>query len=84
MSQVTVYSTEPCAFCARAKAMLKAKGVEFAEINLSKDAAGRMALAQKTGMMTFPQVLVDDRLIGGFAELRAAAENGRFDELIGA
>jgi glutaredoxin 3 len=82
MSQVTVYSTEPCSFCNRVKAMLEAQGIEFAEINLSKDPEGRTALAHKTGMMTFPQVLVGDRVIGGFAELQAAAESGRLAELM--
>ena len=84
MSSVTVYTTEPCSFCARVKGLLKARGVEFAEVNLSKDATGRMELAQRTGMMSFPQVLVGDRLLGGFAELQAAADSGALDELLAA
>jgi glutaredoxin 3 len=83
MSDVTVYTTEPCAFCARAKGLLKARGVEFEEINLSKDPAGREELARKTGMMSFPQVIVDGELIGGFTQVQAAAESGRLDELVG-
>jgi glutaredoxin 3 len=84
MAMVTVYSTDPCSFCTRVKGMLEARGVEFAEVNLSKDPEGRMELVNKTGMMSFPQVLVGDRLIGGFAELHAAAEDGRLDELLAA
>jgi glutaredoxin 3 len=84
MSQITVYSTEPCSFCTRVKAMLKAQGIEFVEVNLSRDPEGRVALASKTGMMTFPQVLVGDRVIGGFAELQAAAESGHLDEFMAA
>ena len=33
-------------------------------------------------MMSFPQVLVDGELLGGFAEVQAAAESGRLDELL--
>ena len=84
MSQVTVYTTEPCSFCARVKGLLKSKGVEFAEINLSKDPEGRVQLAQRTGMMTFPQVIVDGELLGGFSEVQAAAESGRLDQLLAA
>jgi glutaredoxin 3 len=84
MSEITVYTTEPCSFCRRVKGLLTARGVEFSEVNLSKDPAGRMELAQRTGMMSFPQVLVGDRLLGGFAELQAAAEDGRLDELLAA
>jgi glutaredoxin 3 len=82
MGQVTVYSTEPCSFCTRVKGLLASHGVQFTEVNLSRDPAGRMQLVDRTGMMSFPQVLVGDRLIGGFAELQAAAEDGRLDELL--
>jgi glutaredoxin 3 len=82
MSNVTVYTTEPCSFCARVKGLLKSRGVEYAEVNLSKDPEGRVELAQKTGMMTLPQVIIDDELVGGFIEVQAAAESGRLDELL--
>jgi glutaredoxin 3 len=84
MSHITVYSTEPCSFCARVKGLLQSRGLEFTEINLAKDPAGRMELVAKTGMMSFPQVLIGDRLVGGFAELQAAATDGRLDELLAA
>lgn len=84
MSKITVYTTEPCSFCARVKGMLSARGVDFSEVNLSKDPAGRVELVERTGMMTFPQVVVDGRLLGGFRELQAAAEDGRLDELLAA
>lgn len=84
MRQVTVYTTDPCSFCARVKGLLKSRGVEFAEINLAKDPDGRVELARRTGMMTFPQVIVDGELLGGFTEVQAAAESGRLDELLAA
>jgi glutaredoxin 3 len=84
MREVTVYTTEPCSFCARVKGLLKAHGVPFAEVNLSKDPVGRVELAQKTGMLSFPQVVVGEQLIGGFSEVQEAAENGRLKELLAA
>lgn len=84
MSEITVYSTEPCSFCARVKGMLQACGVEFSEVNLSKDPQGRVELASRTGMMTFPQVLIDGELLGGYAEVQEAMESGRLDELLAA
>jgi glutaredoxin 3 len=84
MSKVTVYTTEPCSYCMRVKGLLKARGVEFSEINLSKDPEGRAALARETGMMSFPQVIVDGQLIGGFTDVQAAAESGRLDEILAA
>ena len=84
MPDVTIYTTEPCSFCARVKGILTARGVKYAEVNLSKDPEGRLALAQRTGMMTFPQVIVDGELLGGFREVQEAAESGRLDDLLAA
>jgi glutaredoxin 3 len=82
MSDITVYTTEACSFCTRVKGLLKSHGVPFAEVNLSKDPEGRMELVKRTGVMSFPQVIVDGELLGGFSELQAAVESGRFDELL--
>jgi glutaredoxin 3 len=84
MSEITLYTTEPCSFCARVKGLLKTRGLEFSEINLSKDPEGRMELVSRTGMMTFPQVLVGETLLGGFSETLSAVESGRLDELLAA
>jgi glutaredoxin 3 len=82
MSNVTVFTTEPCSFCNRVKGILRSHGVEFTEVNLSKDPLGRAELANRTGMMTFPQVLVDGTLRGGFVEIQSAADGGRLEDLL--
>jgi glutaredoxin 3 len=82
MAAVTVYTTDPCSFCLRAKQLLDARGVEYDEINLAKDPVGRTELLERTGMMSFPQVLVGDELIGGFQETMAADRSGRLAELL--
>jgi glutaredoxin 3 len=83
-AKTIVYTTEPCSFCQRVKALLCGRGVEFEEVNLSKDAAGRVELARRTGMMSFPQVLVGDRLVGGYADVLRALDSGELDELLAA
>ncbi len=83
-SSVTVYTTIACPYCVRAKALLDARGVEYQEINLGRDPGTRAELAQKTGMMTFPQILINDELVGGFDELSAADKSGKLAELIAA
>ena len=84
MGRITVYTTDSCSFCSRVKGLLDASGAAFSEVNLSRDPVGRAELVRRTGMMSFPQVLIEDRLIGGFAELHAAAESGELDELLAA
>jgi glutaredoxin 3 len=84
MKNVIVYSTDPCSFCSNAKALLRQRGIEFDEINLGKDPAGRAELAQKTGMLSFPQILIEGELVGGFRELLDADRSGRLGQLLAA
>jgi glutaredoxin 3 len=81
---VIVYTTEPCGFCRQAKALLEARGVGYAEINLAKDPMGRADLVALTGQLTFPQIVVGQRAIGGFRELLEADRTGALDELLAA
>ena len=81
MNRVTVYTTEPCGYCRTAKALLDRRGVPYDEINLAKDAQGRSELVARTGMMTFPQVMLDGAPLGGFQDLVAADRSGRLADL---
>jgi glutaredoxin 3 len=81
---VLVYTTDPCSFCSRVKQLLDARGVEYTEVNLARDAAGRSELVQRTGMMSFPQVIIGGELVGGFQETLAADQSGRLRELLAA
>ena len=58
--------------------------LEYTEINLARDPDGRTELAERTGMITFPQILIDGESIGGFQELLAADRAGRLSELLAA
>ena len=81
---VTLYTTEPCGFCRQAKALLDSRGVDYSEVNLAKDPGGRADLVSLTGHMTFPQVVIGERALGGFRELVEADRDGRLGELLAA
>jgi glutaredoxin 3 len=81
---VTVYTTDPCGFCRQAKALLKARGVDYREVNLAKDPVGRADLVALTGQMTFPQIVIGQRAIGGFRELLEADRAGTLEDLLAA
>ena len=81
---VTVYTTEPCGFCRQAKELLESRGVSYREINLAKDPVGRADLVALTGQMTFPQIVVGKRSIGGFRELLEADQEGILENLLAA
>ena len=82
--RILMYTTDPCGFCRQAKALLAARGYEYDEINLAKDPSGRAALIEQTGQMTFPQIVVGERSIGGFRELLEADRDGTLPDLLAA
>jgi glutaredoxin 3 len=84
MSSVTIYTSEPCAYCSGAKQLLAKRGIEYEEINMSMDPDGREELARTTGMYTFPQIMIGDYTLGGFDELRVADYTGRLKQLLAA
>lgn len=84
MKSVTVYTTNLCPYCRSAKALLDRREISYEEINLARDPDGRQELAEITGMITFPQILIDGEPIGGFQELLAADRAGRLTELLAA
>ncbi len=84
MSNVTVYTTDRCSFCVRVKMLLQSRGVEFEEINLAGDPSAFVDLAQRTGMMTLPQVVIGDEVVGGYNETAAAVASGQLDDLLAA
>ena len=64
--------------------LLTAREIPFREINVGSDPEAFVQLAKSSGMMTLPQVFVDDVLIGGYTETAAADESGRLQELLAA
>jgi glutaredoxin 3 len=84
MKPVIVYTTSMCPYCNSAKALLNKRGVEYEEINLARDPDARKLLRDRTGMSTFPQIVIDGTSIGGFDQLLAADRAGRLPELLAA
>ncbi len=80
--QVVLYTTEPCGFCRQAKDLLENRGVGYEEVNLVRDLPGRERLVALTGQMTFPQVVVGKRSVGGFRELLEADRDGTLESLL--
>jgi len=84
MSKIILYTTDKCSSCLRAKALLTQRRLPFEEVNLARDPDGRAELASRTGLMTFPQVLVGGETLGGFEALAAADRSGRLHQLLAA
>ena len=76
-----MYTTAWCGFCVRAKALLEEHGLPYEEIRVDEDASFRARLLDLTGRWTVPQILIDGKPIGGYAELRELERSGFLDGL---
>lgn len=80
---IEIYTTKICAYCVRAKSLLKNIGLGFTEIDVSTDTDKAIEIAERSGQRTVPQIFIDGRSIGGFtelAELNAAGELNQTQE----
>ena len=85
MVSVTLYTTALCGYCARAKALLERKGVEFEEIDISMVPGAREEMLRRAnGRRTVPQIFIGDTHVGGSDELHALDREGKLDPLLAA
>lgn len=84
MSAITIYTTPTCPYCVAAKKLLKNKGAAFNEVNVEKDRATALALKERTGRRTVPQIFIGETHVGGYDDLNALETAGRLDALISA
>jgi glutaredoxin 3 len=84
MTPVTVYSTTWCPWCDRAKALLNARGIAFDDVNIEREPDFRQKLVNLTGGYTVPQIVIGEKPIGGFQQLRALDASGELGELLAA
>ena len=83
VAKVEVYTTTYCPFCARAKNLLKGKGVAFDEIDVSDDDELRAKMIEMSGgRRTVPEIFINGKLVGGFDELKALDDSGKLDNLL--
>ena len=82
MCTITIYTKDYCGFCARAKALLTAKDVDFTEIDVTNDRAREAEMIERSNRRTVPQIFIDDRHIGGFDYLAALDARSELDPLL--
>lgn len=83
MADVVIYTKPGCGYCHAAKDLLERKGADFTEIVASNDPAKKQEMIQRSGgRMTFPQIFIDGKHIGGSDELHALDRKGGLDPLL--
>lgn len=80
---VLMYMTAWCPYCARARALLEAKGVAFTEVNVDTTPGARDLMIARSGRRTVPQIYVGEHHVGGCDDLHELDRTGGLDALLG-
>ena len=82
-AKVEIYSSPFCGYCARAKALLSRKGVDYADYDVDADSSLRVEMTARAGGRTsVPQIFIDGRHVGGCDDLHALDAGGGLDPLL--
>lgn len=83
MAKIEIYTTNLCPYCVRAKELLKKKGQQYQEIDVSDNYELKAKMAERTGgKRTVPQIFINDQHIGGCDDLYALESAGQLDGLL--
>ena len=85
MARVEIYTKIFCGYCASAKRLLEAKGVDYEEYDISMGGPKRAEMIQRAdGRTSVPQIFIDDAHVGGCDDLHDLDRDGRLDPMLGA
>ena len=83
MARVEIYTKFGCPYCARAKALLASKGVDYEEVDIGMQAGKRQEMmGRSNGRHTVPQIVIDGRPGGGSDDLAELDRNGQLEPML--
>lgn len=84
MAKVLAYTVDYCPYCKKAKALLKEKGVDFEDVDITaNEDAMREKIGEITGgKTTVPQIFINGIHVGGYTDLKALNDSGKLDEML--
>jgi glutaredoxin 3 len=79
---VTLYTSDWCPYCQRARDLLAKKNVTLTEINIDGEPKFREEMIARSNRLTVPQIFIGDTHVGGCDDLFELDRSGELDRLI--
>jgi glutaredoxin 3 len=82
MNKVTIYTTNYCPYCVKAKSLLTRKNISFEEIAIQDDKTREEMVNKSKGRRSVPQIFIGDFHVGGCDDLYELDRQKKLDELL--
>jgi glutaredoxin 3 len=82
MKKVEIYTRCFCSDCIRAKELLRRKGTDFIEYDITDDPATEQEMRERSRRQGVPEVFIDGALVGGCENLLALERHGSLDRML--
>jgi glutaredoxin 3 len=81
-AKIKMIKKTPCPYCDRAMNFFKGKGLNVEVVDLTDNLDELQTWKEKTGWQTVPMIFINDTLVGGYNDLRALEDDGKFDAMV--
>lgn len=81
-AKVTMVKKNPCPYCERALTFFENRNIQVDIVDLTGKPEELIEWKNKTGWMTVPIIMIGDKLIGGYTDLKALDEEGKLDAML--
>jgi len=82
-TDIVMYTKQWCPFCAKTKALLRSKGLEWSELDVTRDEALQAEMVERSGRRSVPEVFLGGELVGGYDDLARLNATGELDRRLG-
>ncbi len=86
MNHITIYTSEMCPYCIKAKKLLKILNLNFEEINVDNNFDEMCEKLNEKynqkGISTVPQIIINDHYIGGYDDLEHLYKTKKINEIL--
>ena len=82
IAPIKLIKKNPCPYCDRAMNFLNGKGLQVEVVDLTDNLDKLIEWKEKTGHQTVPMIFVGDQFIGGYSDMKALEDDGKFDALV--
>ena len=79
---IKIYTTSWCPSCVSAKNLLAELNIDFEEINIEEENISREDLQKISGKYTVPQIIINNKSIGGYTQLLYLHQNNELDKIL--